>query len=70
MAVNGERLVFCCRNSKHHSTETDAKGGVGLVNVRRRLDLLYGDRYALYVDDSDGEYGVRLELPFLENEDF
>lgn len=70
VAVNGERLVFCCRNSKHHSTETDAKGGVGLVNVRRRLDLLYGDRYALYVDDSDGEYGVRLELPFLENEDF
>ena len=70
VAVNGERLVFCCRNSKHHSTGTDAKGGVGLVNVRRRLDLLYGDRYALYVDDSDGEYGVRLELPFLENEDF
>ena len=70
VAVNGERLVFCCRNSKHHSTETDAKGGVGLVNVRRRLDLLYGDRYALYVDDSDGKYGVRLELPFLENEDF
>ena len=70
VAVNGERLVFCCRNSKHHSTETDAKGGVGLVNVRRRLDLLYGDRYALYVDDSGGEYGVRWELPFLENEDF
>ena len=70
VVVNGERLVFCCRNSKHHSTGTDAKGGVGLVNVRRRLDLLYGDRYALYVDDSDGEYGVRLELPFLENEDF
>ena len=70
VAVNGERLVFCCRNSKHHNTETDAKGGVGLVNVRRRLDLLYGDRYALDVDDSDGEYGVRLELPFFENEGF
>ena len=70
VAVNGECLVFCCRNSKHHNTETDAKGGVGLVNVKRRLDLLYGDRYALDVDDSDGEYGVRLELPFLENEDF
>lgn len=37
--------------------------GVGLQNVRRRLDLIYGDEYQLEVSSSEGQYRVKLVLP-------
>ena len=37
-------------------------GGIGLVNVRRRLDLLYLNKYELTIEDSPKKYGVSLEL--------
>lgn len=37
--------------------------GVGLQNVRRRLDLIYGDDYQLAISENDGWYGVQLTLP-------
>ncbi len=37
-------------------------GGIGLVNVRRRLDLIYPDRYNLQVHDKPNTYTVNLEL--------
>lgn len=40
-------------------------GGVGLVNVRKRLDLLYTDRYELKKDISDSEYRIELKLKLI-----
>jgi len=37
-------------------------GGIGLINVRRRLDLLYPDRYALNIEDNPNTYLVELKL--------
>ncbi|MEY3368721.1 MAG: hypothetical protein RI973_1876 [Bacteroidota bacterium] len=37
-------------------------GGIGLVNVRRRLELLYPGRYDLKIEDKPGIYQVRLNL--------
>lgn len=37
-------------------------GGIGLVNVRRRLDLLYKDKYDLNIRESPGTYAVHLDL--------
>jgi hypothetical protein len=37
-------------------------GGIGLVNVRRRLDLLYKDRYELNIRESPSTYAVHLDL--------
>ena len=61
-----ERLLWTCRNSKHPKTDTAAtprQGGVGLTNIRRRLDLIYGDRYTLGVNDTDDLYEVILDIP-------
>ena len=41
----------------------DHHGGVGLQNVRRRLDLIYGDGYSLNIDDQTDTYSVELILP-------
>lgn len=39
-------------------------GGIGLVNVKRRLDILYPDKYDLKIDDKEDEYTVHLQLQF------
>lgn len=46
-------------------TNVEAKnteGGIGLANLRRRLDLIYGNNAKLKVDTSDGNYNVSLTI--------
>lgn len=45
------------------SVPYEVPSGVGLHNVRRRLDLIYGTTYQLEVTEADGNYQVRLTLP-------
>ena len=62
--VKDDRLKFVCRNSKQQLTVKEKKGGgMGLVNVRRRLDLLFHDTYTLKIEDRENEYDVSLDLP-------
>lgn len=62
--VKDDRLKFVCRNSKQQLTVKEKKGGgMGLVNVRRRLDLLFKDTYTLKIEDRENEYDVSLDLP-------
>ncbi len=37
------------------------RGGIGLVNVHRRIQMVYGDEYGLRVDSTPGQ-GTRIEL--------
>ncbi len=57
-----DRLVFICQNSRIPATE-DKHGGMGLNNVKQRLDLIYGDKYALDITDDAHQYAVQLTLP-------
>jgi uncharacterized membrane protein YqjE len=43
--------------------EREGAGGIGLSNLRRRLNLLYPDRSRLEVDRDDDRFTVILELP-------
>lgn len=38
-------------------------GGIGLANVKRRLDLIYGDRYRLDIQSDADRFFVTLEIP-------
>jgi sensor histidine kinase YesM len=40
----------------------EAAGGVGLANLRRRLDLLYPGRHALEIHAPAGQHQVTLTL--------
>ena len=55
-------LHFCCSNSKVLQGE-DLHGGVGLQNVKRRLELIYGKDYTLDIKDEEKTYTVNLTLP-------
>ncbi|MBQ9819939.1 MAG: histidine kinase [Bacteroidales bacterium] len=56
-------LHFTCRNSLHASKETRKDGGIGMENTRRRLDLIYEDRYRLASGQEDGVFTIDLFLP-------
>ncbi len=57
----GNNLVFTCENSLHPKSETDRIGsGVGLENLRRRLELTYPGRYQYTQDIKDDVYFAQI----------
>ena len=62
------RLLFHCHNTK--SNAKHEYGGVGLNNVTKRLELIYGTDYRLDITDEDNSYDVLLSLPVRTAEDF
>jgi hypothetical protein len=62
ITVDHQRLHFHCRNSKAEKSNEE-KGGVGLANVKQRLNLLYDDNYTLDIEDSADVYDVTLVIP-------
>lgn len=62
--VENKRLLFSCCNSKPTQVQrTNEKGGMGLQNVRQRLELLYDDDYTLDISDGEKTYEVKLDIP-------
>ena len=55
-------LTFTCSNSKAEKPNQE-RGGVGLANVKKRLDLLYEQNYTLEIKDEPDIYIVKLILP-------
>jgi two-component system LytT family sensor kinase len=54
-------LYFFIQNKKH-THNRDSSGGIGLANVRRRLDLLYPGKYNLDIRDEADTYTCQLSL--------
>lgn len=64
LRVEDKRLLFSCCNSKPTQVQrTNEKGGMGLQNVRQRLELLYDDDYTLDISDGEKTYEVKLDIP-------
>jgi LytS/YehU family sensor histidine kinase len=65
LEVNEDQLSFSVRNSKTLVPDSDPSGyseGIGLKNVRRRLDLLYQGRHVLDLEQYDNEYRILLRI--------
>lgn len=65
LEIKDKILYFVCTNSKSAEdiTSNDKNSGLGLVNVRRRLDLLYGEAYNLTLTEKKNSYTVNLNFP-------
>jgi two-component system LytT family sensor kinase len=59
--VDEAHLHFFMQNKKH-TNNRDESGGIGLNNVKRRLDLLYPEKYNLDIRDEIDTYTVELSL--------
>lgn len=61
--VEDNNLDFTIQNSK--TSERDEgyfQGGIGLTNVKRRLDLIYHGKYELDIEETDDIYLVSLKI--------
>jgi sensor histidine kinase YesM len=62
----GNLILFSVKNSfsdiKDESLVLRKDGGLGLVNVTKRLELLYANEYDLKVENPEGFYSVMLQL--------
>lgn len=64
LEVNGAgSLSFYCFNTKRPGVPaTSESGGIGLYNVRKRLELVYPGRHALDITDNADNFEIRLTL--------
>ncbi len=65
--IGENNITFLSENNKGEIDETEAKdyNGIGLENVKKRLELIYKDRYSLEIIDQDDRFVVKLELDFI-----
>ncbi len=71
LRVDDGKVVFNCLNSIHAATSDSNKEhreGIGLENVKQRMDIIFGDRYSLDITSGPVTYTVNLTLPY-ENVD-
>lgn len=68
--LNGDAIEFSVINTKHaHSDLEVASGGLGLVNIRRRLELIFGpEKFTLEIEDGEKIFEVFLKIPAYENQ--
>ena len=62
MQAKGNTLSFDMINRISQAQNKDAVSGIGLANVRKRLDLLYPGRYKLEYKATNGNFVVHLHL--------
>ncbi|MBO4827342.1 MAG: histidine kinase [Prevotella sp.] len=65
MSVVDKRVEFICENSKTEAAN-DEQGGVGLTNVKQRLNLIYDNEYTLNINDAPDVYDVHLSIPLVK----
>lgn len=60
--LKGNLLTVLIRNSRSENLQMEqaAKGGLGLENIRRRLNLLYPNHYSLEIEENDHQFSVTL----------
>ena len=59
--ANGE-FCFTVENTIEYNSTKDPVGGIGLKNVKRRLELLYNGRHELHVEESGELFKVDLKI--------
>lgn len=66
IACTDEKVTATIANSRIKAARTEHTDGIGLKNVRKRLELIYGERnYTLRINEAADTYTVNLEIPTL-----
>ncbi|MBR5640014.1 MAG: histidine kinase [Muribaculaceae bacterium] len=66
-----QHMLWECRNSKHPKNgkaTVSESSGVGIPNIRHRLDLLFGDKYTLDFNDGEKEFCVTMDIPVIPSD--
>ena len=62
-ALNAGELGFSIKNNiENIKLQNTDEGGIGLTNLRRRLELLYPQKHRIKVSEKNGEFSVDLQI--------
>lgn len=62
-ALSGERLLLSVTNGYDPAERRKGSGGVGIVNVRDRIALIWGDSARMEIARESGEHRVTIDVP-------
>jgi two-component system LytT family sensor kinase len=63
--VVNKQIIFCVENSvPEFETPATQKGGIGLENLRRRLDLLYPGKHSFFIKRANNTFVAELKLDY------
>ncbi len=64
--IQNNKLHFSVQNSYFPKNETDLAGsGIGLDNLKRRLEILYPENYEFYAGELQGIYYAKIVVPLM-----
>ncbi|MDH6254233.1 two-component system LytT family sensor kinase [Chryseobacterium sp. H1D6B] len=63
--IEGQKLYFTCCNSRNpdYPVSNTNYSGLGLANIKRRLELLFNDTHHLEITSKEKEYIINLIIP-------
>lgn len=65
LTITDSEVIFTTENSTHNfdRNEDKSKSGIGLMNMKKRLDILYGNQYTLKLCEENGIFKSELTIP-------
>ncbi|MBL4709708.1 MAG: histidine kinase [Flavobacteriales bacterium] len=67
LGENGQLEFYCTNTFEIQSNTDNLSSGIGLENVKKRLQLLYPNGHELSIKNDDGTYAVYLSLQLNQN---
>lgn len=69
LSISADKYRFEVINQfdPNQQSPKDEVGGIGLSNVARRLELIFGDQHRFFINNSPPNYQVYIEIPAQEN---
>ncbi|MDY8135136.1 sensor histidine kinase [Aquimarina sp. 2201CG5-10] len=58
-----DELIFISKNNFEEDPENGRVNGIGIKNVKRRLELLYPKNFTLDISNKNNEYSILLKIP-------
>lgn len=69
LTLTGDRLLFVGKNTNFPKVDADKSGsGIGLVNLQKRLSLLYPEKHKLKLHVIDQTFEATLQLDLMQQE--
>ncbi|PLW95712.1 MAG: histidine kinase [Marinilabiliales bacterium] len=64
LKTNSDNVIFECRNSVPETQgKKESSGGVGIANIKQRLNLIYNNDFSLKINQTKEVYEVLLTVP-------
>ncbi len=68
ICIKEDVLYMNLRNSKPLEVlPSNGKNGIGLKNVQKRLQILYPDEHELFIESTEGEFIIKMQIPLQQN---